>query len=81
MVILHSMEDLCVFSYSNHFLGFHEVLRKQDVYGGTFPIAQVLGDLEFGQVWLQYVCHDITPQLWQRWKVNEAFRGIAVMKM
>ena len=51
MVILHSMEDLYVFSYSYRFLGFREVLRKQDVYGGTFPITQVSGDLEFGQVW------------------------------
>ena len=33
------------------FLGFCEVLRKQDVYGGTFPITQVSADLEFGQVW------------------------------
>ena len=47
-VILHSMEDLHVFSYSNHFLGFREVLRKQEVYGGTFPITQLSGDLEFG---------------------------------
>ena len=30
------------------FLGFREVLRKQEVYGGTFPITQVSGDLEFG---------------------------------
>ena len=51
MVILHSMEDRYVFSYSNHFLGFCEVLRKQEVYGGTLPIAQALGDFEFGQVW------------------------------
>ena len=36
--LLHSMEDLYVFSYSNRFLGFREVLRKQEVYGGTFPI-------------------------------------------
>ena len=26
------------FSYSNRSLGFGEVLRKQEVYGGTFPI-------------------------------------------
>ena len=32
------MEDLYVFSYSNHFLGFREILRKQEVYGETFPI-------------------------------------------
>ena len=58
------MEDLYVFSYSNRFLGFCEVLRKQEVYGGTFPITQVSGDFEFGQVWAEYVCHDVTPQLW-----------------
>ena len=36
--LLHSMEDLYVFPYSNRFLRFREVLRKQEVYGGTFPI-------------------------------------------
>ena len=36
--LLHSMEDLYDFSYRNHFSGFREVLRKQEVYGGTFPI-------------------------------------------
>ena len=55
MVILHSMEDLYVFSYSNRFSGFREVLRKQEVYGGIFPITQVSGDLEFGEVWTEYV--------------------------
>ena len=32
------MEDLYVFSYSNRLLGFREVLKKQEVYHGTFPI-------------------------------------------
>ena len=36
--LLHSMEDPYVFPYSNSFLGFREVLRKQEVYHGTFPI-------------------------------------------
>ena len=36
--LLHSMEDLYAFSYSNRFSGFYEVLRKQEVYVGTFPI-------------------------------------------
>ena len=39
MVILHSMEDLYVFFHIVIvFLGFCEVLRKQGVFGGTFPI-------------------------------------------
>ena len=21
---------------------------------------------EFGQVWAEYVCHDVTPQLWRK---------------
>ena len=58
------MEDIYAFSYSNHFLGFYEVLRKQEVYVGTFPITQVSGDFEFELVWAEYVCHDVTPQLW-----------------
>ena len=45
----------------------------------VFTIALLTA--EFGQVWAEYVCHDITPQLWRRWKVNEAFRAIAVIKM
>ena len=69
------MEDLYGFSYSNRFSGFCEVLRKQEVYGGTFPITQVSGDFEFGQVWAKYVFHDVMPQLWQK---SEALRGIAV---
>ena len=32
------MEDLYVFPCSNRFLGFREVLRKQEVYHRTFPI-------------------------------------------
>ena len=58
------------FSYSNHFSGFCEVLRKQEVSGGTFPIhvmhelTSALLTYKFGQVWAEYVCHDVTPQLW-----------------
>ena len=46
---------------------------------GVFTIALLTA--EFGQVWAEHVCHDVTPQLWEDWKVNEAFRGIAVIKM
>ena len=46
---------------------------------GGFTIALLTA--EFGQVWAEYVCHDVTPQLWRNQKVNEAFRGIAVIKM
>ena len=30
----------------------------------VFTIA--LLTTEFGQVWAEYVCHDVTPQLWQK---------------
>ena len=29
----------------------------------VFTIALLMA--EFGQVWAEYVCHDVTPQLWQ----------------
>ena len=29
---------------------------------GGFTIALLTA--EFGQVWAEYVCHDVTPQLW-----------------
>ena len=45
--LLHSMEDLYVFSYSDRFLGFREVLRKQEVYGGTFPIPLETNLMEY----------------------------------
>ena len=35
----HKMTEIYMFySYRNHFSGFREVLRKQEVYSGTFPI-------------------------------------------
>ena len=30
----------------------------------VFTIALLMA--EFGQVWAEYVCHDVTPQLWQK---------------
>ena len=39
------MEDLYAFSYSNRFSGFYEVLRKQEVYVGTFPQHELNGIL------------------------------------
>ena len=30
----------------------------------VFTIA--LLTTEFGQVWAEYVCHDVTPQLWRK---------------
>ena len=36
---------------------------------------------EFGQVWAEYVCHDVMHSCGEDRKVNEAFRGIAVIKM
>ena len=29
-----------------------------------FTIALLMA--EFGQVWAEYVCHDVTPQLWRK---------------
>ena len=52
----------------------------------VFTIA--LLTTEFGQVWAEYVYHDITPQLWQKSEGKHlhyiymlTFRGIAVMEM
>ena len=41
------MEDLYVFPYSDCFMRFREVLRKQEVYHGAFPIplkANLIGN-------------------------------------
>ena len=34
------------------------------MYDRWFAIALLA--LEFGQVWAEYVCHDVTPQLWRK---------------
>ena len=31
---------------------------------GVFTTALLTA--EFGQVWAEYVCHDVTPQLWRK---------------
>ena len=41
---------------------------------GVLTIALLTA--EFGQVWAEYVCHDVENR-----KVIEAFKGIAVIKM
>ena len=46
---------------------------------GGFTIALLTA--EFGQVWAEYVCHDVRHSCGENQKVNEAFRGIAVIKM
>ena len=33
---------------------------------------------EFGQVWAEYMCHDVTPQLWRRSEGKRSIQGIAV---
>ena len=33
---------------------------------------------EFGQVWAEYVCHDVTPQLWRKSEGKRSIQGIAV---
>ena len=35
----------------------------------VFTIALQMA--EFGQVWAEYVCHDVTPQLWRRSEDNK----------
>ena len=30
---------------------------------------------ESGQVWAEYVCHDVTPQLWQRLEGKRSIQG------
>ena len=30
---------------------------------------------EFGQVWAEHVCHDITPQLWRRLEGKRSIQG------
>ena len=30
---------------------------------------------EFGQVWAEYVCHDMTPQLWQKSEGKRSIQG------
>ena len=31
---------------------------------------------EFGQVWAEHVCHDVTPQLWRRLEGNRSIQGV-----
>ena len=30
---------------------------------------------EFGQVWAEYVCHDVTPQLWRKSEGKQSIQG------
>ena len=30
---------------------------------------------EFGQVWAEYVCHDVTPQLWRSLEGKQSIQG------
>ena len=46
---------------------------------GVFTIALLMA--EFGQVWAEHVCHDVTPQLWRRLEGKRSIQGIAVIKM
>ena len=37
---------------------------------------------EFGQVWAEHVCHDVTPQLWRRLEGDRSIQGgSTVIKM
>ena len=36
---------------------------------------------EFGQVWVEHLCHDVTPQLWRKSEGKLRIWGIVVIKM
>ena len=46
---------------------------------GVFTIALLTA--EFGQVWAEHMRHDVSHSCGEDWKVNEAFRGITVIKV
>ena len=39
----------------------------------VFTIALLTA--EFGQVWAEHVCHDVTPQLWRRLEGKRSIQG------
>ena len=45
----------------------------------VFTVA--LLTLGFGQVWVEYVCHDVTPQLWRKSEGKRSIQGITVIKL
>ena len=45
---------------------------------GVFTIA--LLSAEFGQVWAEHVCHDVTPQLWRRLEGKRSIQGDSCSK-
>ena len=45
----------------------------------VFTVA--LMTLEFGQVWAEYVCHDVTPQLWGRHQESHEILCTALRKI
>ena len=42
-----------------------------------FTIALLTAEFgaEFGQVWAEYVCHDVTPQLWRKSEGKRSIQG------
>ena len=40
---------------------------------GGFTIALLTA--EFGQVWAEYVCHDVMPQLWRKSEGKRSIQG------
>ena len=44
----------------------------------VFTIALLTA--EFGQVWAEHVCHDVTPQLWRRLEGKRRIQGSTVIK-
>ena len=45
----------------------------------VFTIALLMA--EFGQVCVEHVCNDVTPQLWRKSEGKRSIQGIAVIKM
>ena len=45
----------------------------------VFTVA--LLTLEFRQVWAEYVCHDVMPQLWQRHQESHGILRTALRKI
>ena len=43
------------------------------MYDRWFTIALLVS--EFGQVWAEYVCHDVTPQLWRKLEGKQSIQG------
>ena len=50
-------------------------LYRCDSLSTIHELTGVLLTYEFGQIWAEYVCHDVTPQLWQKSVGKRSIRG------